>query len=59
MALFSGVRTEDDQPGSLLHMTEPSTHNCLTHQQKAFEAGASCQFILQQNLCRVSIIDPV
>lgn len=59
MAMFSGVQTEDGQPGSLLHTTEPSLHNCLTHRQKAFGAGASCQFISQQNLCWVSIIDPV
>jgi len=49
--MFSGVQTRDGQPGTLLNTTEPSSHKCLTHRQKAFVAGASCQFILQQNLC--------
>ena len=58
-AMLSGVRTEDGQPGGFLHMTEPSSCHCLTHQWIASGDGASCWFHSRRNMCWVSVIDPV
>lgn len=57
--MFSVVRTEEGQQVGFLHMTEPSSsHNCLTHQEKACGDGASCQFISWQYPRWLSVMDP-
>ena len=58
-AMLSGVRTENSQPGGFLHVTEPSSCQCLTHRRIAFGDGASCWFCSRRNSRWVSVIDPV
>ena len=56
---MSGVRTEVSQPGGILHVTEPSSHHCLTHRRTAFGDGAFCWFCSWWNPRWVSVIDHV
>jgi hypothetical protein len=58
-AMFSRVRTEDGRPGGSLHVTAPSSRQCLTYQRIAFGDGASCSFSSRRNPRRVSAMDPV
>ena len=39
-AMLSAVRTEDGRLGAFLHVTEPSSRHCLTHQRIALGDGA-------------------
>jgi len=45
------VQTVDAWPGGFLHVTEPSSHHCLTNQWIACGDGATCWFSLQPNPC--------
>ena len=56
-AMLSGVRTENGRPGGSLHVTEPSSRHCLTHQLIAFGDGASCWFRSRRNQRWFSVID--
>jgi len=54
-----GVRTEDGQPRSFLHVTEPFSRHCLTHLRISFEDWASCRSISWLNPCWFSTTDSV